>query len=419
MNAVLQLATEDTDALEKQKAKTERWKQWFESAMVMIDHVPAKVLWLNADDDFKITYANSAAKKGLARMQKILAVDPDELYGVSAEFIFKAAGQSMPDLGDPEALPYNARLEIGDETIDVTIEAVMDQKSVYCGAMLNWRVTTQRLRIASEFENQILSLTEHMQEATDELEVSSDKLIRTEEETRNTADAMAKSNGAVEAAIERAATFLDELVTAVEAMSETQAESDQLMERITSQANTSEQRIVSLEKGATEIRDVAALINEIAQQTNLLALNAAVEAARAGDSGRGFAVVAQEIKALSDKTTDATKRIDDRIGNIQSATTGAIEAISGIAISSDSFAKLRPRSELAVEQHNLAVDKMASSIKGASRAIEDATRMTVDLCAAAMNAEGIAGEMHNKILHVNSDCDDLRLQVDRFLAIIK
>ena len=59
-----------------------------------------------------------------------------------------------------------------------------------------------------------------------------------------------------------------------------------------------------------KIADISNSINEIADQTNLLALNASIEAARAGDAGRGFAVVANEIKSLSQTTTDEIDKIN-------------------------------------------------------------------------------------------------------------
>ena len=57
------------------------------------------------------------------------------------------------------------------------------------------------------------------------------------------------------------------------------------------------------------------MIDEIAFQTNLLALNAAVEAARAGDAGRGFAVVASEVRALAQRSGQASKEIKSLISS--------------------------------------------------------------------------------------------------------
>ncbi|RXI95513.1 PAS domain S-box protein [Anaerobacillus alkaliphilus] len=75
---------------------------------------------------------------------------------------------------------------------------------------------------------------------------------------------------------------------------------------------------------ALEIKTIIQVINNIASQTNLLALNASIEAARAGEHGKGFAVVAQEIRLLSESVTEATKTIEQLIGNVESIINQAV-----------------------------------------------------------------------------------------------
>jgi methyl-accepting chemotaxis protein len=101
----------------------------------------------------------------------------------------------------------------------------------------------------------------------------------------------------------------------------------QVMSRIASRVHETAKGIGSLGSRSDQIGEIVGTIQDIADQTNLLALNAAIEAARAGEQGRGFAVVADEVRALAERTTKATREIGEMIKSIQVETKSAVAAM--------------------------------------------------------------------------------------------
>jgi methyl-accepting chemotaxis protein len=100
-----------------------------------------------------------------------------------------------------------------------------------------------------------------------------------------------------------------------------------VMGLIAEKVQESARTVAGLGARSDQIGAIINTIEDIADQTNLLALNAAIEAARAGEQGRGFAVVADEVRALAERTTHATKEIDAMIKAIQNQTKGAVAAM--------------------------------------------------------------------------------------------
>ncbi len=99
------------------------------------------------------------------------------------------------------------------------------------------------------------------------------------------------------------------------------------MARIAAKVQDSARTVESLGARSDQIGQIIGTIQDIADQTNLLALNAAIEAARAGEQGRGFAVVADEVRALAERTTRATREIGEMIKAIQTETKSAVAAM--------------------------------------------------------------------------------------------
>ena len=91
-------------------------------------------------------------------------------------------------------------------------------------------------------------------------------------------------------------------------------------------ANTAK-KVKQLAESSQEIAQIVEIISGISEKTNLLAFNASVEAARAGEHGEGFRIVAEEVRRLADRTTEATKDIQQLVTAIQQDTTSVLQGM--------------------------------------------------------------------------------------------
>ncbi|MBJ6751199.1 methyl-accepting chemotaxis protein [Geomonas anaerohicana] len=147
---------------------------------------------------------------------------------------------------------------------------------------------------------------------------------------------------------------------------------EQIAERVKGLSGTVEQ----LGQRSDQIGQIIGTIEDIADQTNLLALNAAIEAARAGEQGRGFAVVADEVRALAERTTRATREIGDMINTMQQETRGVVGAMEEGVREVEAGTSEATKSSAALREILDQVNVVAGEIVQIAQAAEEQTATT-------------------------------------------
>ncbi len=128
------------------------------------------------------------------------------------------------------------------------------------------------------------------------------------------------------------------------------------------------EKINQIETQSQMLQEANKTIANIARQTNLLAMNAAIEAAHAGEAGRGFSVVADEIRKLSETSTEQSRTIGTQLSAIKDS------IVSVVAASEESSAAFNSVSNRITD-----TDQIVRQIKSAMEEQTVGSRQIIDV----------------------------------------
>jgi len=173
-------------------------------------------------------------------------------------------------------------------------------------------------------------------------------------------------NERVRSMMESVAAGAEELNASVREISEAMTKSRDTASTAVGRVEAADAQAKRLNEAAQAMSGIVELIGNITGQINLLALNATIESARAGEAGRGFAVVASEVKNLATQAKQATDKIGQEIGNLNSISGDVVSALDSIKQAIQGVNEYVTATAAAVEEQSTVTSEMSSSMQRAA-----------------------------------------------------
>lgn len=325
-------------------------------------------LVLNARDDVEAAYKTT---RNLSILFSSLAI---LLGAIFAYFVTRSITKPVAEL-----VIINDRLAEGDLT--VTINITSNDEIGLLAESSRKVVASMRdvLTRVSDTSSQVASASHQLQSTAEQIATGAEEVAAQTSTVATASEEMAATSSDIARNCSMAADSSKETSASATRGSAVVQETINGMIRIAERVKQSAKTVENLGARSEQIGQIVGTIEDIADQTNLLALNAAIEAARAGEQGRGFAVVADEVRALAERTTRATKEISDMIKTIQSETKAAVRAMEEGVDEVDKGTASSERSGQALEEILFQINEVTMQINQIATAAEEQTATTGEI----------------------------------------
>jgi methyl-accepting chemotaxis protein len=273
--------------------------------------------------------------------------------------------------------------------------------------------------LANDFERSVNGIVRTVSTAAAGMQTTAQSMTATASDASARAATVGAASQSASDNVGTVAAAAEELSSSVAEISRQVTRSSEIASKAVGDAQRTNATVQVLSTGAEKIGEVVKLIHSIAAQTNLLALNATIEAARAGESGRGFAVVASEVKALANQTAKATEEISAQVAAMQTSTSDAVKAISGITETIAQMSEITVSISTAIEQQGDATREIARNIQQVAAGSSEISAHIGGVTTAASATGTAATDVLTNARELDNQSGMLRSAVDGFLAKVR
>ena len=219
---------------------------------------------------------------------------------------------------------YTLINEVSDATDgDLTVRANLDSMELSTVADLFNAIIDNLQEIAIEAKESSGQVGSSLKQNEQSIRLLAEQAIAEAKETRDTLLSVEQMTQSIQVVAENASQAEkitdDTYNTIVNSTENMDLTVNSILELRTTVGETAK-KMKRLGESSQKISQAVSFIEEIALKTNVLAINASVEAGRAGEYGQGFTIVAEQVGALAEQSTAATKEIASIVAAIQAET---------------------------------------------------------------------------------------------------
>jgi len=226
---------------------------------------------------------------------------------------------------------------------------------------------------------------------------SSDELAKIAEQLQTNSTELSQTTSYISDATQDAAENSEKAASESVEANESAKKGDKLMsgmlekiKEIHNEVTITAKYMSEMTKYSEEINKIVKVIRGIADETKLLSFNAAIEAARAGESGRGFAVVAEEVRQLSEMSTEHAARIAVIIKEV-SANMQKLETVVNYQM-----VQIKEGAELASDSNDVFV-RIARNVDSAASRVEGIASAAQQIAASTQESASISEDQASSI----------------------